>query len=100
MVDLTDQEQTNVRAALRFLRVRLGGWRPLAKTISAEPLTLRRVAGGHVVSASIAFRVARLAGVGVDDVLQGRYPPPGTCPHCGHPALPIPGDAPTTARAV
>jgi hypothetical protein len=40
---------------------------------------------GHgPVSASMAFRVARLAGVTVDDVLVGKFPPPGTCPHCGH----------------
>jgi hypothetical protein len=32
----------------------------------------------------MAVRVARLAGVGVDDVLSGRYPAAGTCPMCGH----------------
>jgi hypothetical protein len=35
-------------------------------------------------SPTMAFRVARLAGVGVDDILTGKYPPPGTCPLCGH----------------
>ena len=32
----------------------------------------------------LVVRVARFASVGVDDVLTGKYPPPGTCPHCGH----------------
>ena len=39
----------------------------------------------------IAFRVARLAKVGVDDVLAGRFPPPGTCPHCGAPGTNLGG---------
>jgi len=32
----------------------------------------------------LAFRVARLAKVVVDDVLTGRFPDPRCCPHCGH----------------
>jgi hypothetical protein len=35
---------------------------------------------------AVAFRVARLTGVSIDDLLAGKYPPPGTCPHCGHSA--------------
>ena len=81
MSDLTAEETKNVRAALRFLRVRCGGWRPVAKALRYSRATLQR-AGGPV----LAFRVARLAGVSVDDVLTGKYPPAGTCPHCGHQA--------------
>lgn len=36
------------------------------------------------VSASMALRVARLAGIPVDDLLAGRFAPEGTCPRCGH----------------
>lgn len=79
MSDLTADEQKNVRTAVRFLSVRCGGWAVLAKALHAHQTTLRRA-----VSASLAVRVARLAGVGVDDVLGGKYPPAGTCPHCGH----------------
>ena len=51
----------------------------------ADKATLRRViAGNDPVSASIAVRTARLADVGVDDVLAGKFPPPGTCAYCGH----------------
>lgn len=82
--DLTGKEQANVRAALQFLRSRCGGWEPLAKAIGFKDVTLRAAARGGNVSASIAFRVARLAAIGVDDVLTGRFPEPGTCPHCGH----------------
>jgi hypothetical protein len=34
------------------------------------------------VSPTLAFRVARLAGVSFDDLLAGRVLP-GACPHCG-----------------
>lgn len=56
----------------------------VAKALRGSPLTFRRVAAGSGANASLAVRVARFAGVGVDDVLAGRFPPPGTCPHCGH----------------
>jgi len=31
----------------------------------------------------MAFRVARLAQVWIDDLLDGKYPVKGMCPHCG-----------------
>jgi hypothetical protein len=82
--DLTTEEQKSVRDALRFLRTRTSGLAALAKVLRADPAYLRRViAGNDPVSASIAVRVARLAGAGIDDVLAGNYPPAGTCPYCG-----------------
>jgi hypothetical protein len=83
--DLTTKEQDNVRAALRFLRARAGSWVGLAKTLKVAPTTPGNVANSHrVASPTLTFRVAKLAKVSVDDVLTGRFPPPGTCPHCGH----------------
>jgi hypothetical protein len=82
--DLTAEEQVRVRTALRFLRSRCGGWASLAKVLHANKITLKGAANGRTVTASTAVRVARLASVGVDDLLAGRFPPPGTCPHCGH----------------
>jgi hypothetical protein len=82
MSDLTAREQANVRLALQFLWARCRGWKPLGKALRIHPMTLAQ--RGLPISARLAFRVARLAGVGVDDVLTGKYPPPGTCPHCGH----------------
>lgn len=84
MTDLTTQEQAHVRIALRFLRARCGGWMSLAKAIHSTDRGLRRLMAGGTVTASIAVRVARLAGQSVSDVLGGAYPPAGTCPHCGH----------------
>lgn len=80
MSDLTKEEQTNVRAAIRFLRVRCGGWVQLSKTLRLTRSTLQKVGATPVV----AFRVARLAGIGIDDLLAGKFPPSGTCPYCGH----------------
>lgn len=84
MSDLTEQEQARVRVALRFLRARCGGWMPLAKAIRSTDRGLRKLMAGGTVTASIAVRVARLAERSVSDVLEGAYPPAGTCPHCGH----------------
>ncbi|MGK3964990.1 hypothetical protein WMF01_30900 [Sorangium sp. So ce1667] len=85
MKDLTNQEEANVRAALQFLRLRLGGWASLAKAIGFKEATLANVTKkGRGVSASMAMRVAKLVHVGVDDLLTGKFPPPGTCPYCGH----------------
>lgn len=83
--DLTAQEQQRVRAALKFLRARFGGWGQLAKAMKTKDTTLSNVAGGHkIVTPSMVFRVARLVQVGIDDLLAGRFPEPGTCPMCGH----------------
>ena len=83
--DLTGAEQTRVRAALRFLRARCGGWANLAKILGFAEDTLGKVANERKPATPVlAFRVARFVKLGVDDVLAGRFPPPGTCPHCGH----------------
>lgn len=76
---LTSKEAANVRAAARFLRARMGGWKNVAKALHVDPTTAYKAS-----SPNLAFRLARLVGVGVDDILTGKYPPPGTCPHCGH----------------
>lgn len=83
-VDLTPEEETNVRTALRFFRTRCGTTEILAAALKFKRATIADVIGGATVTASLAFRVARLAGVGVDAVLAGDFPAPGTCPHCGH----------------
>jgi len=85
MSDLTKQEQDYVRAAIRFLRAAFGTWDATAKALACRRNAIHRVnAGSRAVTASMAFRVARIAGVGVDEVLTGKYPPAGVCPHCGH----------------
>lgn len=87
MSDLTAQEQTHVRTALAFLRAKFGTWETLGRMLRFEPATFVHVlAGRKAASPTMAFRVARLAGVGIDDLLAGRFPPPDTCQHCGHQA--------------
>ena len=73
-----------MRAAMRFLMIRAGGWKTLAIALGFSRHTVAHVKKGEKgVSPRMALRVARVAGVGVDDVITGRFPPTGACPHCG-----------------
>jgi hypothetical protein len=82
--DLTPQEQANVKAALRFLRSRLGGIGNLAAAMKASRKTVSHACcrNGRP-GAGLAIRVARTAEVSVEDVLGGVWPKAGACPHCG-----------------
>lgn len=83
--DFTAKEVAHTRAALRFLRLRCGSWSTLARALRYNNMTVSNVANGQKpVTATLAVRIAKFANVGVDDVLTGRFPAPGTCPHCGH----------------
>lgn len=82
---LTEAERDHVRAALRFLRVRLGGWEPVAQAMGVRRKLLERVLyGERNATAGHALRTARAAGVPMEDVLTGKYPKPGACALCGH----------------
>jgi hypothetical protein len=81
--DLTQDEQKNARAAIRFLAKRHGTYAKLAKAMGANLGTVRAATQRGIVSAGIALRVARVAGVSVEDVLGGRFPVAGACPLCG-----------------
>lgn len=82
--DFTAQQEEHIRRALRFMAIRSGGWGPLAKALRLTDGTLIHAAGRQKVSARVALRLAQFAGVSVEDMMAGKYPPEGTCPHCGH----------------
>lgn len=85
MSDLDEKEQNHVRSALRYLRRRLGAWAVVSEALHVGQKSIEMVAGARrSVTASLAFRVARLAEVSVDDLLAGRFLPAGACPKCGH----------------
>lgn len=85
MSDLDEKEQRHVRTALRYLRLRVGAWGPVAKVLRYQYDSIEKVVNGRrPVTPTLAIRVARLANVGIDDLLAGRHLP-GACPHCGHP---------------
>jgi hypothetical protein len=85
-VKLTDKEQRHVRTAIRFLRFRIGGWQPLADALGVQADTIGKVLrGGRDVTANLAYSVARVADVLIDDLLAGAWLSPRTCPHCGRP---------------
>jgi hypothetical protein len=83
--DLTAKEQRNVRTALKFLHFRIGRWRPIAEALRVGEDSLLKVAAGAVVTASVAFRLARLVEVPLEELLDGTWLSPRMCPHCGHP---------------
>jgi len=60
------------------------GFETLSKALGFGKGTASNVVSGRIVTPLVAFRVARLAKVGVDDVLGGRFPEPNVCPHCGN----------------
>lgn len=84
---LTDKEQRNVRTAIRFLRFKVGGWEPLAAALGFKVDSLIKVvnARGRDVTAKLAYSVAQLTDVPIDDLLSGALLSPRTCPHCGRP---------------
>ena len=52
--DLTKQEQTNVRTAMRFLRARVGSWATLGKALKFGETTMSNVNAGNAVSPTMA----------------------------------------------
>ena len=57
----------------------------MSKVLRFKADTLGKVLRhGRDVTASMAIRVARLADVAIEDVLDGTYPPGHVCPRCGH----------------
>ena len=85
--DLSPAEREHVRALLRMLRVKLGSWRAVQHALPLSYSSLWEVTSGRAeVSATIAFRVARLLDASISQVLTGQALPPGTCRHCGMPA--------------
>jgi hypothetical protein len=82
--DLDEAQLGNVKLAVEFLRTRLGTRRKLAAALRLLPSTLARATLREPrVSLRTALRVARLAGVPLDDVLGGAWPGE-RCPWCGH----------------
>lgn len=100
MSDLNDTEQGNVRTALRFLRLQVGAWAPLAKQLHTKPGYLGKIAAGNrVVTPTLALRLAKLVEVPFDDLVSGRYLPARPCPRCGYPANQYERDEHTVVEA-
>ena len=82
--DLTPDEMANVRRAIGVLRIRFGGFAKLAVAIGVPLKGLQTaVVRSRKPSVAIALRAARLAGVPLEEILAGSWPPEGACPHCG-----------------
>jgi hypothetical protein len=56
-------DMVRIRTALRFLRLRVGAWAPLAKALRYEWDSIQKVATGKkAVTPALALRVARVRG--------------------------------------
>lgn len=87
--DLTEEERARVKAALAFLRRRLGGVAALAKAMGVKPCRVLYAMGPRsTVSAGVAMRTARAARVPLESILSGDWPEPGACPYCGRGVTP------------
>jgi len=85
--DLSPAEQDHVRALLRMLCVKLGGWRAVQHALPVSDNVLwQAVSIRTQVSATLAFRVTKFLDAPISAVLTGTALPPGTCKHCGMPA--------------
>jgi hypothetical protein len=83
--DVAAEAVEHVRNALIFLKIRLNGWKPLSKVLHFEETTIINCGNGKRTStASMAFRIARLVQVPIDDLLAGKFPDPDVCPRCGY----------------
>ena len=72
--DLTEKEQRAVRTALRFLRLRVGAWEPLAKVLRYKWDSVQKVATGkRAVTPTMALRVARFVWVSLETLLAGEW---------------------------
>jgi hypothetical protein len=81
---LKDHEVAFVRAALDVLRLRCGSKRKLAEVMQVGRMRVQRVAtGSRRPDMVFAVRLARVAGVPVEDITRGRFVLKGTCPMCG-----------------
>jgi transcriptional regulator with XRE-family HTH domain len=81
---LKDHEVAYVRAALGVLKLRYGSWRRLAEAMQVGRMRVTRAACGlRRPDVALAVRLARVAGVPVEDIIKGRFVLRGTCPMCG-----------------
>jgi len=82
--DLSLDEQKRVLAYLTMLRAKFGNWTTLEQALPfSHSARVEITAGRREVGASLAFRIAKLMGVSIADVLAGTAFPPGTYRHCG-----------------
>lgn len=83
-IDLTLDEQANARRVVRLLLVKLGSWEAVAKAMETSHGTVHSIGSSRrSISAGFALRVARAAGVPMEDVISGAWPKPGACMMCG-----------------
>ncbi len=82
---LTDEQEENVRRALRHLAAMHGSLKYVAESVGMAYQTARHaMVKRRPVSVGVAFRTAQAAGVPMEDVVSGAWPGKDTpCSLCG-----------------
>jgi hypothetical protein len=81
---LTVQQQDKVRAALKNLRFRYGGWDVLAGVMGIHVGALSKIAHRHwPVTAEVLLRACKAGGLSVDAMLNEPLSDTGRCRSCG-----------------
>jgi len=81
---LTVQQQDKVRAALKNLRFRYGGWDVLAGVMGIHVGALSKIAHRHwPVTAEVLLRACKAGGLSVDAMLDAKLTSSGRCASCG-----------------
>ena len=83
LAELSAEEQANVLAAATKLRVQFGSWNAMAAAAGVNKITFYAACAKKAPCAGLALRLAKLAGVPVEHVLDGAFAKPGCCPMCG-----------------
>lgn len=82
----TTEEHVRLRSALSNTAKAVGGWQKLAALLDVSPNTLWSARRHYGVSAALAVRLARVAGVSLDAILRpGLALVKDPCPACGKP---------------
>jgi hypothetical protein len=82
--DLTPNEQANVKRALRAMGRLFRSYARLALAMQAKHETVKDAAKDRGrVTAGLALRLARVARVSVETIIDGVFTPPDQCPYCG-----------------
>ena len=82
---LTAIEQENVRRACEYLRSLHRSREALAKALKMNyDALLKASSPRRRQTVTFAMSLAYVAGVKLEDITSGAWPPAGACPYCGH----------------
>lgn len=81
---IPESQRVHVARAMLFLARRHGNQKQLAAAMGISERSVARASAPRGrATAWLVMALAEFVGVSVDDLLKGKWPPKGACPHCG-----------------